>query len=149
MLNKCLLILTAGIIVPAAQASLVATYVFNNDLNAQQPGVAPLVAVDPLGTSGFENLTVFGNSRNTYHFDGGTSPSDQGGLQLDTNGLIGTNDYSVEMVFKLDDRNGAFRRVLDSQDRGSDNGLYIDPSNHIAVYPAAGTGNPFTPSTFF
>lgn len=134
----------------AAYAAPVATYTFNNNLSAQQGGVVSLSAVDPLGTSNFTTAVVFGNTRNVYHFNGSNSPaSNQGGLQLDTTGLIGTNNYSVEIVFSLDDRNNAWRRVMDTLDRGSDNGLYIDPSNHLAVFPAGGTSDTFTPSTFF
>jgi hypothetical protein len=134
----------------AALGSPVATYTFNNTLNAQQGGVASLTAVDPLSASGFTTATVFGSSRTVYHFDGLSSPpSDQGGLNLDVTGLIGTNNYSVEMVFELDDRNNAWRRLMDSLDRTSDAGLYIDPGNHIDVFPAGGSGSPFTPATFF
>jgi hypothetical protein len=150
VLIKALLVLTACTLAPVAKAALVATYIFNGDLNAQQGGVAPLVAIDPLGTSGFQTVTVFGNSRNTYHFNGNASPaSQQGGLQMDTNGLLGVNNYSVEIVFELADRDFAWRRVMDSLDRTSDSGLYIDFSNHIDVFPAGGSGDTFTPSTFF
>ena len=106
--------------------------------------------MDPLGTSGFTTAVVFGSTRNVYHFNGLASPpADQGGLQFDTTGLIGANNYSVEIVFSLDDRNNAWRRVTDSLDRTSDNGLYIDPSNHLDVFPVGGTSDTFTPSTFF
>ncbi len=53
----------ASFLIPTAQASLVATYTFNNTLAAEQTGVAALTAVDPLGTSGFQTATVFGNLR--------------------------------------------------------------------------------------
>lgn len=134
-----------------AHASLVATYDFNNTLSAVQPGVTALTAVDPLSLSGFvQNVNVFGTSHTVYHFDGSATPvTDQGGLQLNTTGLIGTNNYSVEMVFELDDLSGAWRRVLDTQDRQSDAGLYIDPSNHLNVFPAGGATNTFVSSTFY
>jgi hypothetical protein len=110
-----------------------------------------LTAVDPLGTSGFQTSTVFGNTQTTYHFDGAASPvTDQGGLDFTTTGLISSDDYSVEMIFELSDRDNAWRRLLDSEDRGSDDGMYIDPSNNLDSYPvAAGSGSLFTPNAFF
>ena len=140
----------AGFLIPKAHADLVAAYTFNNTLAAVEPGVAPLTAVDPLGTSGFEAATVFGTPQTTYHFDGAATPTDdQGGLDFNTTGLISPNDYSVEMVFELSDRNNAWRRILDSLDRQSDAGLYIDPNNNLDSYPNGGSGSLFTANTFF
>jgi hypothetical protein len=134
---------------PSARATLVATYTFNNTLAAQQGGVAALQAVDPLGTSGFQNITVFGNARNTWHFDGANSPpANQGGLLLNTTGLVSSGTYSVEMVVELAGA-GGWRRLMDSLDRQSDAGLYIDPSNNLDVFPNGGSSAPFTPNTFF
>ena len=140
----------AALVAPAARAgSLVATYTFNNTLSALQGGVASLTAVDPLGTSGFQTATVFGNQQTVYHFDGAsTPPADQGGLDFDTTGLISSNDYSVEMVVELAGNTG-WRRLLDSLDRQSDAGLYIDPSNNLDSYPNGGSGSPFSANTFF
>jgi hypothetical protein len=139
----------ASYLVPAAHAGLVATYTFDNTLAAQQVGVAPLTAVDPLSTSAFQNVVVFGTPRNTYHFDGANSPVlDQGGLELNTTGLISSNDYSVEMVFELTGNSG-WRRLLDSLDRSSDAGLYIDPAQNLDVFPNGGSSSPFSANTFF
>jgi hypothetical protein len=135
----------ANVLIPAAHASLVATYTFNDTLAAQQPGVAALTAVDPLGTSGFQSATVFGNLQNTYHFDGAaTPPADQGGLDFNTTGLVSSDDYSVEMVVELTGDAG-WRRLLDSLDRQSDDSLFsantffdifvtVDPNNTVTGY---------------
>jgi len=142
-------LVSIGVLVPAALANPVASYTFNNTLNAVQAGVAPLIAVDPLGTSGFQTATVFGNSQTTYHFDGAAYlPIDQGGLAFDTTGLITSNNYSVEMVVELTGSSG-WRRLLDSLDRQSDSGLYIDPSNNLNSFPSGGGGSPFSANTFF
>src|SRR5580704_146861 len=139
----------ASVLIPAAQASLVATYTFNNTLAAQQTGVAALTAVDPLGTSGFQTATVFGNLQTTYQFNGAATPVlDQGGLDFDTTGLISSDDYSVEMVVELTGSTG-WRRLLDASDRQSDDGLYIDPSNDLDSFPNGGSGSPFSANTFF
>jgi hypothetical protein len=64
--------------------------------------------------------------------------------------LISSNDYSVEMVVELSDRDGAWRRLLDSSDRQSDDGLYIDPGNNLDEFPSGnGSGGPFTSNSFF
>jgi hypothetical protein len=141
----------ASMLIPAAYAdSLVAAYTFNNTLAAVEPGVSALTAVDPLGTSGYQTADVFGTEQTTYHFDGAASPElDQGGLDFNTTGLISSNDYSVEMVVELSDRNNAWRRLLDSLDRQSDAGLYIDPNNNLDSFPNGGSGSLFTPNTFF
>jgi hypothetical protein len=138
-----------GAAIPAAHAQLVAAYTFDNTLAAVEPGIAGLSAVDPLGTSGYQTSTVFGTTQTTYHFDGSASPvTDQGGLTLDTTGLISSNDYSVEMVVELSSNSG-WRRLLDSLDRQSDAGLYIDPNNNLDSFPTGGSGSPFAANTFF
>jgi len=138
-----------GLLVPAAVASPVASYTFNNTFAAVQAGVAPLTPIDPLATSAFQNATVFGNSQTTYHFDGAATPvGDQGGLDFDTTGLISSNTYSVEMVLELT-KNTGWRRLLDSLDRQSDAGLYIDPNNNLDAFPSGGAGSPFSANTFF
>jgi hypothetical protein len=144
-----LLFCSAGFLLPVVNASTVATYTFNNTLSAQQSGVAALSAVDPLGTSGFTTANVFGNLQTVYNFNGASTPADQGGLDLNTTGLISGSDYSVEMVVELTSDSG-WRRLLDSQDRQSDAGYYIDPDNAIDNFPnGGGTVNQFTNNTFF
>jgi hypothetical protein len=147
--NAIFVVCLAAALVPTAHAGLIAAYTFNNTLAAVQPGVAALTAVDPLGTSAYQTATVFGTSQTTYHFDGSASPvADQGGLDFNTTGLISANNYSVELVFELTGASG-WRRIMDSLDRQSDNGLYIDPSNNLDVYPQGGTSTPFTANSFF
>jgi hypothetical protein len=144
-----LLICTAGFLLPVVNASTVATYTFDNTLSAQQSGVAALTAVNPLGTSGFTTATVFGNQQTVYNFNGASTPADQGGLDFNTTGLISDTEYSVEMVVELTSDSG-WRRLLDSQDRQSDAGYYIDPNNAVDNYPNGGGGsNQFTNNTFF
>jgi len=148
--NKFSLSLVAALaLAPASQAGEVATYLFNDTFAAQQGGVAALTPVDPLSVSGFGNSIVFGNTRTVFTFNGNaTPPSQQGGLLFDTTGLINSNLYSVEMVFSLENATG-WRRVLDSQDRTSDNGLYVDPSSHLDIFPVAGSTVTFAPNTYY
>ena len=149
--RMALLCCLASVPVSAAYAdSLVAAYTFNNTLAAVEAGVAPLTPVDPLGLSGYQTKDVFGNNQTTYHFDGAASPvMDQAGLDFNTTGLLASsNDYSVEMVVELTGATG-WRRLLDSLNRQSDSGLYIDPENNLDSFPSGGASSPFTPNTFF
>jgi len=129
----------------AHSAALEATYQFNNNLNADQAGVPALTPTDPLGSNGFMTDTVFGQTRTVYRWVGNANPpSQQAGLSLNTTGLITPNNYSVVMVFSFDGTSG-WRRIIDVADRQSDSGFYVDPSNHLDIYPVSGSGpNSFT-----
>jgi hypothetical protein len=136
--------------VPAAKAdfSPVATYTFQNSLAAQQSGVASLSAVDPQGASGFVTDTLYGQTRQVYAFNGNTPPAEQAGLSLTTTGLVASDNYSVEMVFSFSQNPNAWRRIIDVQERTSDNGFYVDPANNLDVYPVAGSSALFTENTY-
>jgi hypothetical protein len=131
----------------AHAATLVASYGFDNTLASSYPGGPTLGVVDPEGTSGFVTDTVGSDTRTVYHVGGINSPpADQGGLTFDGSSVLDpTQGYSVEMTFEFvpgtDDRDGAWRRILDSQNRTSDTGLYADPSNQLDIYPVAGTSS--------
>jgi hypothetical protein len=122
---------------PLGAATLVATYTFDNTFVALEAGVPALSAVNPLGTGGFVLDTVAGTSRRVYQFLGNASPaSQQGGLTFDNSGSkIPNASYSVELYFSFFDGEGQWRRILDVENRQSDNGLYVDTSNHLAVIP--------------
>jgi len=128
----------------AQAATLVASYNFNNSLNSTSGGPA-LTAVDPSGGATFVTDTVNGNSQTVYQTAGVNSPpSSQGGLTFADPSLVNNaTGYSVEMTFEFvpgqADRDDAWRRILDSQDRTSDDGFYADPSNQLDVYPVAGS----------
>ena len=141
--------LIASAITMSAHGAPAATYIFNNNFNAVESGVAPLTSVDPLGIGAFQTATVFGTPRTTWHFDGASTPASQGGLNFNTTGLIPSNNYSVEMVFELTGSLG-WRRLLDSLDRQSDSGLYIDPNSALNLFPNAnGAGGLFVANSFF
>jgi hypothetical protein len=53
------------------------------------------------------------------------------------------------MIVELTGDSGS-RRLLDSLDRQSDNGLYIDPGNNVDLFDNGGcTGAPFVANSFF
>ena len=131
-------------------ATVEATYLFNNSLNAQQGGAPALTATDPGGVAAYTTDTVYGQSRTVYSYGGSANPpTSQGGLTFDdSGGLIGTNSYSVELVFEFFDRDGAWRRILDTYNRQSDSGFYIDPGNNEDIYPVAGSATTFTTGVY-
>jgi hypothetical protein len=146
LLGGILATVTAG----AARADLVpvATYGFQNTFAADQSGVASLTAVDPLGTSGFVTDTLYGQTRQVYNFNGQASPpANQSGLTVNTTSLISPTVYSVATVFEFNG-NAGWRRILDVQNRQSDSGFYVDPSNNLDVFPVAGGTAAFTAGVY-
>lgn len=126
----------------------VATYQFNNSLNADQSGVAALNAVNPSGLNGFQTDTVLGNTRQVYRFAANTTnPSDQGGFTLSRAGLVASNTYSVETLFRFDAVNG-YRRILDTLSRQSDSGFYVINSQLQDFPQSASALNGFTANTY-
>jgi hypothetical protein len=122
----------------------VAVYGFNNTLTSSVAGAPALTVTDPHATSGFGSDVVFGSNQTVYNFVGTNDNAGQAGLSLGTTGLLTSNSvYTVEIVFKFTERQNAWRRILDVQNRQSDNGFYVDPSNNLDVFPIAG-GASFT-----
>lgn len=136
----------------ASAAVLVASYGFNDTLAADQAGAPALVAIDPTGANHFETAVVNGNSQRVYTWGGvGSSPTTQGGFSLDTTGLLSYDNYSVELVFRFNERaqfGGGWRRILDTQNRQSDNGFYVAPENVLEVYPVVDGQTVFTTGDF-
>ena len=137
-------IVAAGFVALTAKAAFaataVATYQFNSNFNADESGPPALTATDPLGTSTFTTDTVFGSPRTVWAFSGAASPAtNQAGVTANTTGLVNPGSYSVDMVVKLTAGTGAWRRLIDVQNRQSDNGFYVDPSNNLDVFPVSGS----------
>lgn len=104
-----------------------------------------MTVTDPDGPSTFVSDTVFGGTRTVWAFNAASTANvDQVGLTLNTTGLIAPQSYSVDMVFLFTDRNNAWRRIIDVENRQSDAGFYVNPSNDLAVYPIAGSNADWT-----
>jgi hypothetical protein len=83
-----------------------------------------------------------------YAFNGNATPSQQAGLSFDNTGpLVTHNNYSIELVFEFS-QNSGWRRILDVQNRQSDNGFYVDPSSHLDVFPVAAGSTTFTSNAY-
>ena len=121
----------------ANAATPVASYSFNNTLAANEAGAPVLVSVNPLGGNGFETATVHGQSQTVFRWSGdGASSLTQAGLLLDATGLVSYSSYSVAMTFEFSTQalfGGGWRRIIDVENRQSDNGFYVDPGNHLEV----------------
>jgi hypothetical protein len=143
-------LLTGLAIGPAALAATpIATYEFDHTFAANEAGIPALTPVDPLATSVFTTDTVLGNSRTVWHFNGAATPtSSQAGLTAATSGLINPKSYSVDMVFEFFDRDGAYRRLIDVQNRQSDAGAYVDPSNNLNIFPVSGSSASWTNNVY-
>ncbi len=126
----------------------IATYQFQNTLAADQSAVASLAAVDPLGMNGYVADTPYGHARQVYQFLGNTDAAYHSGLTLVTTSLISANDYSAELVFLFSQRDNLYRRIIDVQNRASDNGFYVDPGNHLSVYPVVSGSTQFTNNAY-
>lgn len=119
--------------------SPVAVYGFNNSFASSVAGAPSLTVTDPHGTSGFASDVVFGSTQTVYNFVGTPDNAGQAGLSLSTASLLPSNSvYTVEVLFKFTQRDNAWRRIVDVQNRQSDNGFYVDPSNNLDVFPVAG-----------
>ena len=136
----------------ANAATLVASYTFNDTLAAVEAAAPALVSIDPLGSNGFETATVNGHSQRVFRWSGdGSDPSLNAGLKLDTTGLLSYDNYSIEMTFEFSQLaayGGGWRRIVDTQNRQSDDGFYVDPDNLMQVYPVAPGSTVFTTPGF-
>ncbi len=138
---------------PFATATvLVAEYTFNDTLAASFGSAPALVSIDPQGQNTFETAVVNGQTQRVFHWVGdGSSPALNAGFRLNTTGLVAPNNYSVEMVFEFLEPAAfgkGWRRILDSQNRLSDNGFYVAPNNVLQVYDVVSGSTFFTTPGF-
>jgi hypothetical protein len=134
------ILLTVVLTQPICAATAVATYQFNNTLAADEAGAPALVPTDPLAASGFVADNVFGVNQQVWSYHGNENPTNQqAGLTLNTTGLVAPTSYSVDIVFLFTQRQNAWRRIIDVEDRQSDNGFYVNPSNNLDIYPVSGS----------
>jgi hypothetical protein len=127
--------------VSAGAATLVADYEFNGNFSSSVAGAPDLAAVNPAPGSGF--------SGGVYSWTGTTTPANQGGLTFDNSGsLLPSTSYSIYLDFRFNEGTNAWRRIVDVQNRTSDNGFYVDPSNNLDVFPVAGSSHSFSTGVF-
>jgi hypothetical protein len=122
---------TAGVVVAmqgAANAALIHDYELNGTL-ADSLGGPSLVADG--GTIGATRYTFGANQ----------------GLSLAYSALASTRLYSIETVFEFD-QFSLWRKIIDFNNRTTDDGFYFDPSNLLDFFPVvAGTMPVTTPVT--
>ncbi len=133
-----LLVVFAGSGVVLAQ-TLKADYQFQSNLSNSVAGAPALVNLSGSGGANtFVNDTVDGSVRQTLRF------TPNGGLSLNTAGVIPNSTYTIVILFKFDEVLG-FRRVVDFANRTSDEGAYIQNGR----LENESTGNPpFQPNQY-
>ena len=116
----------------AEAATVVATYEFKGTFAADEATPLALVPTDPESLSVFASDTVLGQVRAVWSF----------------NGLIPPEAYSVDMVCRFTAREGAWRRLIDVQNRQSDAGFYVDPADNLDIYPVSGSSAAWTNNVY-
>lgn len=127
--------LLAAFSTPVSAATLVASYDFNDTLAAQQVAAPALASIDPFGLNGFESAAVNGQTRPVFAWYGsGQDPTRNAGFSLDATGLVAYDHYSVALTFEFTEGarfGGGWRRILDTQNRQSDSGFYVNPADRL------------------
>ena len=121
--------------------TLRATYLFNDTLDPEQPDAPALLPVDPFGENYFGSEVVYGSERQVYTYWGDPFPDWNAGLVLPTAGLIPADDYSVELVFRFLQEPPTWGRIIDVEDRVSDNGFYVSPDSQLQIWENGGLVN--------
>jgi hypothetical protein len=83
---------------------------------------------------------VLGTTRTVYEWCG-APPYDvnqQGGLTLNTTGLLEPDNYTIELLFQYFSNTG-WRKITDHRNRTADGGFYISPEHRLDVYPITRT----------
>jgi hypothetical protein len=99
-----------------ASATLVADYQFIGNLSSSVSGAPDLAS---LGGGGFVVTTVDGVGVQGWGFP------EQTGLDLDVTGLVGSDEYTVVMLLEAQEVY-EYAKLLDTQDRVPDEGLYYE-----------------------
>ncbi len=124
----------------------VATWNFNNNFHPEEIGAPDMTPIDPLGLNGFMTDTVFGVSETVYRFDGTQlPPTNQAGLSVSTIGLLDMDDScSIEMLFMFEANQASWELIAGISNRTSDNAFYVEPDDHLQIYPTGNGINIFT-----
>ena len=117
-------------------AAVVASYQFQNTLSSTIPTAPDLV---PFALGTYTTVSIGGKPTTVYKF------GKQGGLSLDTTGLISDN-YTIATLFSFDDISG-WRKILDLKNHTSDNALYT--LNGQLYYYSFASGGPAVSSGTF
>lgn len=125
-----------------------ASYYFGDTLTAAEGTEPSLVAVNGINQNAFENATVYGATHRVYAMYGTTASNS--GLQLDASatGLADPTSYSLEFVFSKATL-GGWRKLVDVSNLSSDDGLYVNTANQLAVYPVTGGTTTLSPNTYY
>ncbi len=134
LLSLSLFLLPAAL-AQAQNAVQVSSYLFQNTLNPQRAGSAPLTASNPSGNNRFVTDTVFGQARTVYDVTGIANPrSAQGGLTYQAKDKVVRDSYSMEFVFAMGAGSTGWRRIYGCVNFTRGEGLYLDPSGFLTYH---------------
>ena len=136
----------------AQNAVQVSNYLFQNNLNPQRVGSAPLTASNPSGNNRFVTDTVFGQARTVYDVTGSANPrSAQGGLTYQAKDKVPRDSYSMEFIFAMSAGSTGWRRIYGCVNLARGEGLYLDPSGYLAYYSGVSStaNDKLTPGTYY
>ena len=97
-----------------AQSQPIADYFFESNLNSAQSDAPALVSLAQMPQ--YAVTSVAGLQKKVLVFSAGE------GLQLDTSTLINNDEYSIVLLFTLDETFG-YRKLIDFKHRSSDFGV--------------------------
>jgi hypothetical protein len=124
------------------------TFLFNNNLNAQEGAVATMTSVDPQNLNSYGTAFLYGATRTTYNTVGATGAGNNAGLHLDASSLIPSNQYTLEMVVS-EATAGGYHKLADVSGLTSDTGYYIYPNSTLGVYNDANGTTATNPGTYY
>lgn len=133
----------SGTVLPAhaVTAAPQIDYEFENSLADASSGstltVAPACPADPCNAT-----TGFGTSGGDQYFEWTSTTNRGGGLTVDTQASLG-DSYTIMLKFSFDQMT-SWRKIIDFQDRSSDNGFYIY-NGLIQEYPLGDGVTTFSP----
>ena len=131
----------------AAQANQ-GTFLFNNNLNAEEGDVASMTPVDPQSQNFYSSAFLYGSNRTTYNTIGGSGAGNNAGLHLDASSLIAVDNYTLEMVVSQATA-GGYHKLADVSGLTSDSGYYIFPNSTLGVYNVASGTTATNPGTYY
>jgi uncharacterized protein (TIGR03437 family) len=131
-MRNLLTFLLAAAATSGQPATLVASYDFDNTLNALQPGAPALLALTPDNTNAFRTDTVLGHTRTVYQLDS-DQPARHAGLRFRPTALLNPNSYSLEILYAISPLPTTGIVLLDAAGDPSPSGLTINSAGSFTL----------------
>ncbi len=130
----CLVVSLPNIVFSAPNP--VASYYFNDSLNAIESSAPALTAIDPLSTNRFVSDVVFGETRQVYEFKGNVKSIENSGLSFASLNTLNNDDkFSIEMIFQFTENQSTWENIFGMSNRQNDRAFYVQPNGSLQVWP--------------